>query len=1139
VADAEVKVAIVGDNSSLQRSLSESQSTLASFGRIVGKVAIAAGVAAAGGLALITKASVEAASAAQQSLGGTQAVFGKYADQVIRDGRRAADAFGLSGNQYRESANIIGALLLNQGEQQDKLADSTKNLIGQAADLAATYGGTTKDAVDALASAFKGEFDPLQNFGITLLQSKVNLEAMRLAGVKTTADFGKLSSATQTAYKRQATMSLITQQSGIAQGQFQKQLGTVAEQSQVLGAQWENLKTKIGKALLPVVSVLLTRLNNDLMPTLRQLAKTYLPAVQSALIDLVQSDPSEWLGDAGDKARGFSAALGEVDWGELGRSASELIDTLKQLGPALADVSIQEVNDGIRVFGTVVGFAADHLDTLEKLLPFIVGGFLALKAAQVLNSIAGRDSIVGLVAQWVATRRLVAAQRELVAITREVAVAQGVQLGSTEALAAGSTTLTGSLSKLGPAARTAAGIGGLALLTVGATSSNDSLAELSTMAGAVATGFAVAGPWGAAIGAGIASAQAFAAANDELSDSLAAIDTAKASGDLDTYAASIDNAQQSLDKYRAKQDESHPIADSLPFGLGALTQMDKYRSTLDEITGANDRAQDAISESKRELEGFRDGTLRTFNPVRDFADGIGLIVQNALDEADALTKATDAMRDKRREASRGLDAELDYQQAIDDADAALKENGRTVNKSTEAGRANLRSLTSLADAWNNQSNATKNARGSLSAARKGFVDTAQSMGLSEQAAKRLADRLFEIPPKRQTQIQLDGVDSATTKAKTLRDIMAQLKTKDIYVTLHYQTIGNKPKAPTPGGTPRLASPTEQKRETDKMRQYGERLGDAFGKGAADGADKHKPSLVDKLFGDVSSLDKIKAGLDSIAQIVEKTVSRRVKDDKAAARRSKAILDDLSKREKALRKVGAAQDKLSSTLAQAKQDLQDAKEAAVSYATALRDAFVSFGDISQLGKTSSGGTSLALLLKQLRQRAKDAAEFDRLIQQLAAMNLSQTQIEQLTAQGPEGALATARAIAQGGQAAVDEINKLSLQIEGSGSSLGAALAARYKQAGIDSAKAYVDELTRQQNALNKTARQMAHALVAAMQADLAAQPKQSKTPDGDKGENSRQSVTVRLTSQQVSQIERGREIQVDLDAYRAAGGRART
>lgn len=224
-----------------------------------------AGAAVAGAVGF-ARSITQSASDAQQSMGGTEAIFGKFSASVISDSKNAAKQFGLSANTYRESANIIGSLLKNQGVAAKQLGTQTKNMVSLGADLSATYGGTVKDAVDALASAYKGEFDPMQQYGVTLTQNAINLEAMRQAGVKTTADFGKLSSAQQTAAKRAATTALVMKQSTAAQGQFQKQTNTLAEQQQILGAQFDNVKATLGNALLPILTQVLTSVNNNLIP---------------------------------------------------------------------------------------------------------------------------------------------------------------------------------------------------------------------------------------------------------------------------------------------------------------------------------------------------------------------------------------------------------------------------------------------------------------------------------------------------------------------------------------------------------------------------------------------------------------------------------------------------------------------------------------------------------------------------------------------------------------------------------------------------------------------------------------------------------------------------------------------------------
>lgn len=282
MTDATLRLVLLGQDRSASRALNDvgesadkNSGRMSKFGQIAAAGLAAAGVAAVG----FAVSSVKAASDAQQSLGGTQAIFGKFAEGVVQTSNNAAKQFGLSANEYRENANLIGSLLKNQGVAMKDLAGQTQNLVGTGADLAATYGGPTKDAVNALASAFKGEFDPLQQYGITLKQSTINTEALRVANVKSTTEFNKLSSAQQQAALRQATQNLITKQSTDAQGQFAKQTNTLAEQQQILGAQFDNIRAKVGTFLLPILTKLFSYLND-----------TAIPAIQGMVADWKNSE---------------------------------------------------------------------------------------------------------------------------------------------------------------------------------------------------------------------------------------------------------------------------------------------------------------------------------------------------------------------------------------------------------------------------------------------------------------------------------------------------------------------------------------------------------------------------------------------------------------------------------------------------------------------------------------------------------------------------------------------------------------------------------------------------------------------------------------------------------------------------------
>ena len=75
-------------------------------------------------------------------------MFGESADKITSQAEGAAEAFGLSASQFQTSAALIGSMLKNQlGLSAEEAADKVDDLTGKAADMAATFGGTTSDAI--------------------------------------------------------------------------------------------------------------------------------------------------------------------------------------------------------------------------------------------------------------------------------------------------------------------------------------------------------------------------------------------------------------------------------------------------------------------------------------------------------------------------------------------------------------------------------------------------------------------------------------------------------------------------------------------------------------------------------------------------------------------------------------------------------------------------------------------------------------------------------------------------------------------------------------------------------------------------------------------------------------------------------
>jgi murein DD-endopeptidase MepM/ murein hydrolase activator NlpD len=222
------------------------------------------GVAAAFSVGAITdfvSSAVDGAGKAEQSMGALDSVFKGSSGQMKDWAKDAAKNVGLTGNEFSELSVLIGSQLKNGGTAMDKLAPKTNDLIGMGADLSSMFGGSAKDAVDALSSALKGERDPIEKYGVSLNQSKIDAEAAALG-------FEKVGGALSAEATQAATLSLITKQTADAHGNFAKESDTFAHKQEVMSAKWEDLKVKIGEQFMPALSGAFGFITDTVIPAL-------------------------------------------------------------------------------------------------------------------------------------------------------------------------------------------------------------------------------------------------------------------------------------------------------------------------------------------------------------------------------------------------------------------------------------------------------------------------------------------------------------------------------------------------------------------------------------------------------------------------------------------------------------------------------------------------------------------------------------------------------------------------------------------------------------------------------------------------------------------------------------------------------
>lgn len=238
----------------------------------LGVAVVAAAAAATAALGGVVRDGLKGAMDLEQSVGAISSVFKDSAAQMLAWSEDAATAVGLSKNEYNELAVLIGAQLKNAGVEMSVLGGETNSLITLGADLASMFGGTTKDAVEALSSALKGERDPIEKYGVTLKQAQIDAEAAALG-------FEKVDGALSAEANAAATLSLIMKQTTDAHGNFAAEADTAAHKVQTLSAAWENAKTSIGQALLPLAGPALTALE-ALMPAVEQIATQLAAALE-------------------------------------------------------------------------------------------------------------------------------------------------------------------------------------------------------------------------------------------------------------------------------------------------------------------------------------------------------------------------------------------------------------------------------------------------------------------------------------------------------------------------------------------------------------------------------------------------------------------------------------------------------------------------------------------------------------------------------------------------------------------------------------------------------------------------------------------------------------------------------------------
>jgi len=442
---------------------------------------------------------IQGASQLEQSVGAVGAIFKEGGGDINKWAKSAQTDVGLTRNEFNELGTLIGAQLKNGGTAMEQLAPKTNDLIGLGADLSSMFGGDTKTAVEALSSALKGERDPIERYGVSLNQAKIDAEAASLG-------FAKVGGVLSSEANQAATLSLIMKQTADSHGNFAKEADTIAGKGQRLNAMWQDGKTAISNAFLPALGSVQGFLL-DKLPGALTSAQSFITnatarvgefwAGFSAPQDATSS--SATLTSFGATAKGvfdrvseaiapFVSAISEAiktgDFSSVSNAFSGFLAIAQPAAPILAEVGTSLgsmsgevgglITSGLPLIGPILNAAAgamqflsEHTGILTALIVGIAGAMVVYRVAQVAANVASVGAVPAALAQ-------AAANITLASAIRANTTASGAQL---------------IVEKQGIAARTLGAASMLRQAAAGVAS------RVAMTAGAVATGVATAAQW--------------------------------------------------------------------------------------------------------------------------------------------------------------------------------------------------------------------------------------------------------------------------------------------------------------------------------------------------------------------------------------------------------------------------------------------------------------------------------------------------------------------------------------------------------------------------------------------------------------------------------------------------------------------
>jgi hypothetical protein len=252
------------------------------LGSTLGKVGAAlAGFGLASKAVKFTSESIDSARDLERNMYSLDTVFGGMAPTMEKF-VKGAHQIGLSQKDAAKASTFLGSVLKQSGFSMSDTTKQTQKLVSLGVDLATTYGYDVSEALLGMTALFRGEYDPIEKFGVAMKQSEINSELAARGQ-------NSLTGAARRNAEQIIRMELLYERAADAMGAFTGQSGNLFVEQMKLQAQFENMQASIGTQLLPVMVSLteaLLPLIDFMGPKLADAVNKSIPILQGFIAEI-------------------------------------------------------------------------------------------------------------------------------------------------------------------------------------------------------------------------------------------------------------------------------------------------------------------------------------------------------------------------------------------------------------------------------------------------------------------------------------------------------------------------------------------------------------------------------------------------------------------------------------------------------------------------------------------------------------------------------------------------------------------------------------------------------------------------------------------------------------------------------------